>query len=93
MSMQEPPTADAVVQAYLALASRGDMPSVRAVHAELQRLRGAGASMRDIVPIVARLRAESQADPRVEEVVMLYLALDPVARRVALRRIEEEGNR
>jgi hypothetical protein len=93
MTMQEKPTADAVVAAYSSLVERGDMPSVRAVHAEMQRLRGEGASMRDIVPVVARLRAKSQSDRRVERVVRLYLALDPVARREALRRIEEETKR
>lgn len=89
MTMQEPSTADAVVAAYRALVKRGDMPSVRAVHAEMQRLRGAGASMRDIVPVVARLRAASESDPKVDRVVALFLALDPIARREVLRRITE----
>jgi len=91
MTMQEPSTADAVVAAYQALAKRGDMPSVRKVYAEMERQRGEGASMRDIVPIVARLRAKSEADPKVERVVALYLSLDPIARREVLRRVTEEN--
>jgi hypothetical protein len=88
VTMQET-TADAVVAAWRALAERGDMPSVRTVQAELVAMRGAGASMRDIVPVVARMRAEAAADPRVGEVVRLFRSLNPVARREALRRIRE----
>ena len=91
MTMQEQATSEAVVAAYLALVKRGDMPSVRAVHSEMRRLRGEGASMRDIVPVVARLRAESEADPKVKRIVALYLSLDPIARREVLRRIAEEN--
>jgi hypothetical protein len=87
MTMQEQATSEAVVAAYLALVKRGDMPSVRAVHSEMRRLRGEGASMRDIVPVVARLRAKSAADPRIKKVVRLFLALDPVAKREVLNRI------
>jgi hypothetical protein len=43
--------------------------------------------MRDIVPVVARLRAKSAADPRIKKVVRLFLALDPVAKREVLNRI------
>jgi len=93
MTMQEQATADAVVAAYRALVERGDMPSVRAVQAEMKRLRGAGASMRDIVPVVARLRGKAESDRRIAKVVGLYLALDAVARREALRRIMEESSR
>lgn len=89
MTMQEPSTADAVVAAYRALVERGDMPSVRKVYAEMERQRGEGASMRDIVPVVARLRAASESDPKVDRVVALYLSLDPIARREVMRRIME----
>lgn len=92
MTMQET-TADAVVAAWRALAARGDMPSVRSVQAELHATRGEGASMRDIVPVVARLRAEAAADPRIGEVVRLFRSLNPVARREALRRIRSEAIR
>lgn len=84
---QEQTTADAVVAAWRSLAERGDMPSVRAVNAELVRLRGYGASLRDIAPVVARLRVKSQADPRIASVVARFLSLDPVAQREALRRM------
>jgi hypothetical protein len=92
VTMQES-TADAVVAAWHSLARRGDMPSVRSVRDELVAMRGAGASMRDIVPVVARLRAEAVADARVGEVVRLFRSLNPVARREALRRIREAEGR
>lgn len=90
MTMQEETTIEAVVSAWRDLIRRGDRPSVRRVHAEMRRRRGAAASMRDIVPVVARLRAESEADPRVDEVIRLLNSLDPVALREAMRRIRSE---
>lgn len=85
--MQEQSTTDAVVAAWRSLAGNGQMPSVRAVNAELVRLRGYGASLRDIAPVVARLRVKAEADPRIASVVARFLALDPVAQREALRRM------
>ena len=84
---QEQTTADAVVAAWRSLADNGQMPTVRAVNAELVRLRGYGASLRDIAPVVARLRVKAEADPRIASVVARFLALDPVAQSEALRRM------
>lgn len=80
-------TTDAVVAAWRSLAEKGDMPSIRAVNVELVRLRGYGASLRDIAPVVAKLREKSLSDPQIASVVDRFLALDPVARREALRRM------
>lgn len=86
--MQET-TADAIIRAYRALLDRNDVPTLRAVHAELVSTRGIGASLRDIAPAVARLRAAAASDPRIDEVVSLFLSLDSVAKREVLRRIRE----
>lgn len=88
MTMQE--RTDAVVAAWKALVGRGDIPTVRTVLKQMRDIDGRGASLRDIVPLVAELRSESEADPRIVEVVCIYLSLDPVARREALRRMKSE---
>ena len=74
-------TADAVAVAWRSLVARDDMPTVRAVQAELIRLRGVGASLRDIVPVVAALRSESEADPRIATFVDLFQRLGNFAQR------------
>jgi len=90
--MQEQSTADAVVDAWQALLDKGQMPTIRAVNAELVRLRGCGASLRDIAPIVARLRVKAEANPRIAAVVARFLQLDPVEQREALRRMADAGS-
>lgn len=91
MTMQE--RTDAVVAAWKALVGRGDIPTVRTVLRQMRDVDGRGASLRDIVPLVAQLRSESEADPRIVEVVCIYLSLDPVARREALRRMKSEDRK
>lgn len=89
MTMQERTTADAVVAAYRALLDQGTVPSVRAVLAAMRERENRGASMRDVVPLVANLRKRSLADPAIERVVRMYLSLDAVARVEVRRRIDD----
>ena len=85
-------TAEAVAVAWRSLVARDDMPTVRAVQAELIRLRGVCASLRDIVPVVAALRSESEADPRIATVVDMFQRIDIVAQREALRRMTDSNS-
>jgi hypothetical protein len=85
--MQEQSTADAVAAAWQALLDRGELPTIRAVNAELVKLRGCGASLRDIAPVVAELRRRAESNPRIAAVVARFLQLDPVEQREALRRM------
>lgn len=91
--MSRQTTAEAVAVAWRSLIERSDMPTVRAVHAELIQLRGIGASLRDIVPIVAALRAESEADSRITKVVDMFQSINIVAQREALRRMTESNSK
>jgi hypothetical protein len=90
--MQEQSTADAVAAAWKALLDKGELPTIRAVNAELVNLRGCGASLRDIAPVVARLRVKAEANPRIAAVVARFLQLDPVEQREALRRMVGAGS-
>jgi hypothetical protein len=88
VTMQETTRAEAVAQAWRRIVRSGDAPSVRRVRDELLRS-GVGGSLRDLAPMVARLRVEALDDPRIGEVVRLYRSLSPLARREALRMIRE----
>jgi len=83
--MQE--NADSIAAAWHSLIDEGRYPSLRTVQSRLLDLRGYGASMRDIVPVVAALREKSLGDPRIDTVVAAFLTLDPVAQREAFRRM------
>lgn len=89
--IEQPTTPEAIAAAWRSLSARGALPSLRAVNLELLRMRGAGASLRDIVPIVAALRAEAESNPRIGEVVNMFESLDIVARREAARRMEQHA--
>lgn len=78
---------NAIRTAWRSLIDRRSMPTLREVRAEMLRLRGVGASLRDIAPMVSALRLEAEASPKIDAVVAMYRRLDIVEQREAMRRM------
>lgn len=75
-------------EAFTSLLKDGEYPTAAAVIARMKKKHGAGASMRDVVPVLRVLMAEAQGSSRaVDSALAVFRQLNPIEREMFLDRI------
>jgi hypothetical protein len=75
-------------EAFNALMKDGEKPTAKDVIERMRKKHGAGASMRDVVPVLRVLLAEARGSSRaVDSALAVFRQLNPVEREMFLDRI------
>lgn len=75
-------------EAFAAILKDGEAPTADAIIERMKKKHGAGASMRDVLPVLRVLMAEARGSSRaVDSALAVYRQLNPIEREMFLDRI------